>query len=450
MPRFAYVVTICLVLGGQVLSAVADRPQRPTIRVVPDSVLIDKPVAIHVTGLKPGQRATIRASTKDTRGRDWRSFATFLADQQGQIDPATQKPIDGTYASVDAMGLLWSLTIAGELPEEERKDARFYHELDEPSVTKFEVEVNGQRVAACSLTRRFKAPGVRRQIVRENGMVGELYLPSGHGPHPALMVLSGSGGGINRSDAALIASHGYAAFALAYFRAEGLPDRLISIPLDNLRRGLDWMLRHEAIDARRIGVIGSSKGGELALLLGAMFPEIRAVVAYVPSSVVWEGISGSSVPANASSWTYNGKALDFVPYRNTPAFFMQFATSAPIRLIELYRPSLENTGAVERAAIPVENIKGSVLLVSGREDQMWPSAAMAEMVIERLKEHKHPYPYEHLCYEDAGHAIRKSYVPAINSVAGPRWALGGTAEGNAKAQADSWPKVLRFLERSLR
>ena len=448
MGRLIAIAAMSLLLGVQIPSALAESPQRPIIRVVPDSVLIDEPVAIQVTGLTPGQTATIRANTTDAHGRDWRSFASFEADQSGRVTVAAQRPISGTYTCLDGMGLLWSLSLAHSLPKEEREDSLFHGDIDKPSVTKFELEVNRQSVAACELTRYFKAPDVEKQTVREGGLLGELYIPSGRAPHPALLVLSGSRGGTDRATAALLASHGYTAFALAYFRVDGLPDKLINIPLDNVKQGLDWMGQHESVDARRIAVIGSSKGGELALLLGAMFPEIRAVVAYAPSHVVWEGISGDPVPVNASSWMYNGEGLDYVPYKNTPAFYMQFRTGEPVRLVELYRPSLENQEAVARAAIPVEKINGSVLLISGRADQMWPSAPMAESVMERLKEYKHPHPYTHLCYEDAGHAIHKGYLPATNSVAG--WALGGTAEANAKAQADSWPRVLRFLEHSLR
>ena len=75
-------------------------------------------------------------------------------------------------------------------------------------------------------TQRLAAEGVTRQDVREHGLVGTLYLPPGAAPgsHPAVLILNGSGGGINEPRAALYASRGYAAFALAYFKAPGLSD----------------------------------------------------------------------------------------------------------------------------------------------------------------------------------------------------------------------------------
>ncbi|MEO0900275.1 MAG: acyl-CoA thioester hydrolase/BAAT C-terminal domain-containing protein, partial [Bacteroidota bacterium] len=36
------------------------------------------------------------------------------------------------------------------------------------------------------------------------------------------------------------------------------------------------------------------------------------------------------------------------------------------------------------AVIPVEKIAGPILLLSGRDDQVWPSATMSDMMEERL------------------------------------------------------------------
>jgi hypothetical protein len=74
---------------------------------------------------------------------------------------------------------------------------------------------------------------------------------------------------------------------------------------------------------------------------------------------------------------------------------------------------------------------------------------MAEKVMERLKRHGFPYPFEHLCYNGAGHAIPSACIPTILSVRGGQLALGGTPEANAGAQRDSRPRVLRFLREHL-
>jgi hypothetical protein len=71
------------------------------------------------------------------------------------------------------------------------------------------------------------------------------------------------------------------------------------------------------------------------------------------------------------------------------------------------------------------------------------------MVIERLKAYEHPFPYEHLRYEGAGHPTGLPYSGPVNTRAGPM-VLGGSLERNGFLNADSWPKVLDFLKRHLK
>jgi hypothetical protein len=97
----------------------------------------------------------------------------------------------------------------------------------------------------------------------------------------------------------------------------------------------------------------------------------------------------------------------------------------------------------------VEKIAGPVLLVSGTDDQVWPSTCLSEMAIERLKAHEHPFPYEHLRYEGAGHPTGLPYSGPVNTRAG-FMPLGGNLERNGFLHADSWPRVLGFLKKHLR
>ncbi len=73
--------------------------------------------------------------------------------------------------------------------------------------------------------------------------------------------------------------------ALAYFGLENLPPELYEIPLEYLETAIRWMSNQPTVNADRLAVVGGSRGGELALLLGATFPKLRAVVACVPSGV---------------------------------------------------------------------------------------------------------------------------------------------------------------------
>jgi dienelactone hydrolase len=119
-----------------------------------------------------------------------------------------------------------------------------------------------------------------------------------------------------------------------------------------------------------------------------------------------------------------------------------------------YDAALENADAVAAATIPVERIRGPVLLLSAADDRMWPSSRLAEMAIERLDAHHHPYPYTHVSYAGCGHFLGLPHFPAVTSTEHPRVRravlLGGTRQANAHASVDAWSRVLAFLGEHLR
>ena len=124
---------------------------------------------------------------------------------------------------------------------------------------------------------------------------------------------------------------------------------------------------------------------------------------------------------------------------------------SPIHPVVNYRYRLRDSAAVRRATIPVERIDGPVLLVSGQADELWPSGWSAAAIAAHLRAKGFRYRVVHLSYAGAGHLIGKAYLPAGSTrVAGGRLETGGTPQGNAAAQADAWPRVLRFLEAALR
>jgi hypothetical protein len=91
-----------------------------------------------------------------------------------------------------------------------------------------------------------------------------------------------------------------------------------------------------------------------------------------------------------------------------------------------------------------------VLLISGKDDAMWPSERLAEIARRRLEARHFPHPYRHLAYEGAGHMIGTPYQPTTvvasrHSLTGELVAYGGTPKGYARAREDSWREVLGML-----
>lgn len=280
--------------------------------------------------------------------------------------------------------------------------------------------------------------------VSENGLVAAFMTPMFAGPHPAIIVLGGSEGGTAfvRSLGRQFAQEGYAVLALSYFGATGLPATAEEVPLEYFDNAIEWLARQPQVDPERIGIFGVSKGGEAALLIGSRSRQLHAVAAGVPSSVVWQGIPASAGAPPTSTWSLGGAPVPYVPYDPRVRFdFTRYMES----IYALYSGALPTADEHPGAMIPVEQINGPVLLISGRSDAMWPSAAMSDMVVARLRSKGFSHSVEHLAYEDAGHAV--SSPPALPNTSGyPDEAVGGTAEGNAAGRVDMWSRLIAFFD----
>ncbi|HEX5502286.1 MAG TPA: acyl-CoA thioester hydrolase/BAAT C-terminal domain-containing protein [Thermomicrobiales bacterium] len=203
-----------------------------------------------------------------------------------------------------------------------------------------------------------------------------------------------------------------------------------------------------------LALCGISRGAELALLLGATYPAVKAVVAYAPSGIVHRGLTAADRDGGPfqPAWTHRGAPVPFLTQGQSEPLWDGPPPREPIALTPIFLRLLADEADVARATIPVERIGGPVLLVSGRDDAMWPSALFGDWVMARLRAHRRPYPDRHLCYDEAGHQLGPPYAPTTltngpRSAAEVSYAYGGTAAGTAHACADSWPRVLQFLDR---
>ena len=420
----------------------------PTLTITPAVDLIDVPRQIRVGHVVPGQTVEITALTR-RNGVLWQSQAAFVAGADGTVDLGRDAPVSGDYEGVAPMGLVWS-----QSPVDSSSREHFNHPVTEALVTDVVARVAGSQAQA-SFTQRLAADGVTRQDVREEGLVGTLYLPPGPGPFPAVMILNGSGGGINEPRAALYASRGYAAFALAYFKAPGLSDYISNTPLEYFQTGLRWLRKKVQPKHDFVAISGQSRGGELVLLLGATFPEeVSAVVAYVPGAVVHSGQNACDpkIGREGPTWLLGGKPIPHVWENNRTATWAPFDEGpAPHRHEKAILTALQDPDAVARARIKVEDIQGPVMLLSGTDDGSWPSSIYSKMVQDKLAQVNHPYPVEWLDYENGGHSILFPYVPTTqlvyaHPVSGKISTSGGNPKDNARADQESWEGVKQFLD----
>lgn len=418
---------------------------KPTFNIVQSNDFIDAKLDIRVTNLLPNEIVTIKAEMLDNLGVAWKSFAKFKTDSEGEIDLANAKPLSGTYDMPDTHGLFWSMSPVVTTQTKKRTPLK-------PLEVKLFLTKTQEVVASASIIRKVVSSEVQKLSIREQGLVGTFFYHAERKPLPTVIVLGGSEGGLRENNAALLASYGFNTLALAYFGVEKLPENLMLIPLEYMEKAINWLRNHPSVDSTRMGVFGTSKGGELALLLASISPAIKAVVGYVPSGVIYPGLGQSPV---SSSWQYKGRPLPFahgeVPHEVMKEPHESIQKREPISWRETYQYWAEDE---KHAEIAVENCNGPILLISGGDDQLWPADILSERVIARLKEHNFPYDYKHIHYPKAGHSFAVPGLPTSQSVKTPygkgSLLLGGTPRENAQAQFDAWQRTVEFLKDALK
>jgi dienelactone hydrolase len=289
--------------------------------------------------------------------------------------------------------------------------------------------------------------------INEPGVVGLFARLDAAGPWPAVVAFGGSSGGLGPSGgwAPELASAGYAVLAIAYFAAPGLPSVLVDIEVEVVERAVTWLFAGGHVAGKAVGVMGISRGSELALLAGVLLDRVGPIVALAPSGISWCGLDAGG-PVDAPAWTFRGEPIPYAAM--TAGTTLSRPTAGPVALRPMFDAALAAATNWAHAEIPVEQATGPILLVSGEDDAMWPSTPMAELIARRAINCGFPYRVTHFHYAGAGHT--GGGVPGSpgettvhHPLTGVTYALGGTLEGNAAARTDSWPRIIDFLQAEL-
>ena len=226
-----------------------------------------------------------------------------------------------------------------------------------------------------------------------------LYLGEG-AKQPLVVGLGGSEGG-NAWDSDYwkktrdqFIEKGYAFLAIGYFGGKGTPDTLNKISINQVHDAILVATKNKKINKNKIAIIGGSRGGDLALLIGSYFKDIKCVVAIVPSHVAFPGHTNHFT---TSAWTFNYKELPFVPVNEEAVPYLMKHD-----LRGTFTAMLKDSIAEEKAVIKVEKINGPILMLSATKDDHIPGVEMCDKMIARLKANKFKYANEHIVI-DGGH-----------------------------------------------
>jgi dienelactone hydrolase len=392
MRRLSLSVCVLAAVISAGPGAEARSSRRIALNVSPRDVLIDDRVEIRATGLLPRQTVVLQALAPDVHGRVWRSRVSYRAASTGVVD--TRR----------AMRLFWSL-----IPADGRRvsNSSFVPPFQGPvTITML---VNGRPAAHATIQRRLAAPGLvtHDYAVGDAGFVGTFYEIPSTTPRPAVLSLGGSAGGHGALHDPLLASRGYPTLSLAYFNEPGLPAHLQNIPLEYFANALRWLGAQPGVDPNRIGVVGLSRGAEVAILLGATYPDlVDGVFACTTSAQVLGGLP------SGVAWTLDGSPTPFGP-------------------------------------LPVTMIIAPVVITGGGKDEIIDSAVAARTLAGAARANGQTNVVAHV-YPNAGHGvgcrIPNIPIPAEYQLSPTTTEeAGGTPAANAQAAAVTWPLLLRFL-----
>ena len=423
------------------------------VSIIPTDARLDETVAIRLTDLAPHSLVHLLLRNHVLKAE---ARADFVASADGIVDVAVDAPVGGDYAGVDPGGLFWSARFDAGADVVSMVGA-----LTELKPLNYTLTVTGGADASMNFSRKLLPQNVVQTSVRDGRIRGTLFAREGLSNAPGVIVLGGSdGGNVWTFVAALLAAHGIAALSLAYFAYDDLPRELVEIPLEYFGDAVDWLRRRPEVGAAGVGILGMSRGGEAALLTGASLPGVAAVVALVASGVTGGGIGADFSAMGKSAWTRNGVPFPVFPPPGDPLTFEEagraFATGAPFAGAPAMRRALQAVGDhLDDFAIPVEQTRGPILMISAADDQLWASSMLTEIAERRLRRANFPHFHEHVRYPNAGHfAVLPPDLPTTSNsgrhqVVPMALAFGGTPDANAHASADMWPRVVSFLRRYL-
>ncbi len=252
------------------------------IELISESELADESFSIVIDGLNPRETYRVEMFLSDyycinapmllAHDGLWKSTATFVSDKNGIIDMSQTPSCSGSYEGISTMGLFFN---AKPLTNKKKKLPNSLSKI--PLLDRFFVEIKIMQgntvIAERTFTRHYMSSQISHQDIYGKYFQGRLFYDKKAIKAPALIIVSGSEGRIEKAQniAQLLSSRGYICLAVAYFGLEGLPKHLERIPLECLVEAKDYLRQHPQVDSERIGIYGRSKGAELVLVEESTF-----------------------------------------------------------------------------------------------------------------------------------------------------------------------------------
>ena len=404
------------------------------IELISESELADESFNIVINGLKPRETYRVEMYLTDyycinapmLLAHDvlWRSTGTFVSDKNGIIDISQTPSCSGSYEGISTMGLFFN---AKPLTNQRKKLPNSLSEI--PILDHFFVDIKIMQgntvIAERTFTRHYMSSQISHQDIYGEHFRGRLFYDKKVIKTPALIIVSGSEGRIEKAQniAQLLSSRGYICLAFAYFGLEGLPKHLERIPLESLVEAKNYLRQHPQVDSEKIGIYGRSKGAEFVLAEESLFNDVQCLVLNSPSDVIYEGIKGKW-NSHTSSWTYLQKGLPYQKFQLRDYLFSK-----------LFRKPIPKDYS---ARIDISRLSSPILLLGSTVDEIWDASSAIDDIVSDYKGRHITFKK----YHETGHMLTVAYQP--NHRYRKDWRL------LMRESKDSWLATIHFFDRHLK
>ncbi len=186
-------------------------------------------------------------------------------------------------------------------------------------------------------------------------------------------------------------------------------------PLERFGKAIAFMKEQ---GCEKLGVIGASTTGMLALLAASYYPDLTLTVAMSPSDFVMEGFYQDGKDGmrerpgdGESTVSWQGIPLPYLPYAyRHPEYWQTIKRDSKaggdmIASRPMFDESERRHPVREEEKIKVERIRGRIIFIGAEDDVLWDTCRYIRRMQQRLEELPHECVHEAWLYEHGTHFV---------------------------------------------
>lgn len=184
-------------------------------------------------------------------------------------------------------------------------------------------------------------------------------------------------------------------------------------PLERFGKAISFL---KSQGCEKIGILGASTTGMLALIAASYYPEIQLTIAVSPSDFVMEGFYRDGLDGaeerpgdHESTVSWQGEPLPYLPYAyRHPEYWQKLKEEAKAggdmaAARKMFDESERLHPLQEEEKIKIERIQGKIICIGAEDDVLWDTCRYIRRMQERLERIPHDCVFEAWTYEHGTH-----------------------------------------------